>query len=107
MFQISNDSNILFNVRVVQNGDKYGRQDCLTHKEDEPLVEFYDASFIDKDWPRGQFISSYYLETLQSRYVEYGGHCGICLDGGSPNVWYLDGGAMKEVLDWIERNNKD
>ena len=31
-----------FNVRIVNNGEKYGREFCLTHDEDKPMVEFYD-----------------------------------------------------------------
>lgn len=55
----------LFNVRLVRKGDKYGREDVLTHNEEDPLVEFYDASQDLKAFgPRGQFVSRYYRATL-------------------------------------------
>jgi hypothetical protein len=42
-----------YNVRVVQTGDKYGRNDCLTNDQ-APMVEFYDARYnqSDLDGPR-------------------------------------------------------
>jgi hypothetical protein len=51
-----------FNVRVVNKGDKYGRDFCLTHEEDKPLVEFYDSRYPHTDF--GQFITRYYVATI-------------------------------------------
>lgn len=36
-----------YNIRIVNTGDKYGRDDCLTN-EKEPLLEFYDRRFNHK-----------------------------------------------------------
>ena len=45
-----------FNVRVLQQHDRYGLRDCLVHNEAEPLIEFYDNRYTDADdWKRGQF----------------------------------------------------
>lgn len=49
-------------VRIVNRGDRYGLNDCLTHLEDKPLVEFWDTRY--KHTPRGQFVSRYYVNTL-------------------------------------------
>ena len=37
------DRDQLWNVRIVEKGDSYGRDMCLTYDETDPLVEFYDA----------------------------------------------------------------
>ncbi len=55
-----------FNVRLVRKGDRYGLNDCLVG-HDEPLVEFYSrADDYDPRFDgRGQYVSRYYLATLQ------------------------------------------
>ena len=35
-----------FNVRLIEKGDKYGRNDAITHDENEPLVEFFDVGIL-------------------------------------------------------------
>lgn len=91
-----------FNVRIVERGGKYGREMCLTHDEQEPLVEFYDASYnfeTDEDGKvLGQFVSRYYMSTLAG---EYNGLNGLCLDGGNADTWTIDKTSMKLVSDWL------
>ena len=53
-----------FNVRLVNKNDKYGREWCLTHNENEPMVEFYDSRFSDLNTGLGQFVSRYYVSTM-------------------------------------------
>lgn len=53
-----------FNVRILRQGESYGLDDCLTHKERKPLVEFYDYRYRNDEWKRGQFVSRYYAETI-------------------------------------------
>lgn len=80
-----------FNVRIVRTGDKYGREMCLTHEKDEPLVEFYDARY-------NQFVSRYYASTL----LESGGYPGgLCLDGGHPDEWSVSAEGMARVIDHL------
>ena len=43
-----------FNVRVVNKGDKFGRDFCLTHESEKPMVEFYDARYPHTEF--GQFV---------------------------------------------------
>ena len=62
MLKIETARAVPMNVRIVRQGDRHGLNDCLTHNEARPLVEFYDAS--SSATPRGQFITSYYLSTL-------------------------------------------
>ncbi len=82
----------IFFVRLVRKGDTYGRDDCLTHDEDEPLVEFYDSRYPHT--PRGQFISSYYLSVFM------GASDGIDLYGGEPE-WKATAEEVKQLQQWI------
>ena len=84
-----------FNVRVVRQGDRYGLRDCLTHDKAEPLVEFYDRTYIGEEWPRGQFVSRYNLDTLLER-----GAGGLCLCGYI-REWDLPEEAMAVVRNYL------
>lgn len=85
-----------FLVRIVFQGDRYGRLDCLVHDKQDPLVEFYDAS--SNDSPRGFFVSRYYLETLINPHDgQLVNRSGLLLDTGSPR-WALDALALQEAI---------
>lgn len=80
---------IVFTMRLVAQGNRYGRENCLTNEKAEPLVEFYDSRYpFDRD-PAGeilgQFVSRYYVETLMKAP-----NAGLCLDGGNRESWSLD-----------------
>lgn len=96
MLQVVNRSGIPFNVKVLFKGDRYGLRKCLVHDEDRPLVEFYDARYDFN--PEGQFVSSYYVETILSNNSK---DSGLCLDGGIPD-WYIDAEAMQEVYRYLQ-----
>ena len=85
-------------VRLVHRGDRYGRDGCLKHDMDEPLVEFYDGDYDFEPWlgTRGQFVSRYYLSTL----LESGPYHGLCLEGGEPK-WTLGAEEMRKVRAWL------
>ncbi|MDD4840286.1 MAG: hypothetical protein PHE93_06465 [Clostridia bacterium] len=91
----------MFNVRIVEKGDVYGLNDCLTYKETEPLVEFYDIRFInDKDWKRGQFISRYCVSTL----LETGHYPqGLSLMGYEPSL-NVPAESMTEIIKWLKES---
>lgn len=92
---IQNAAGRRFHVRAVLRGDRYGLNDCLTHDEDKPMIEFYDLTYANqKIWDeRGQFVSRYYAETL----LEGDTSRGLCLNGGVPG-WSVDAAAMNLVL---------
>ena len=86
-----------YNVRIVNTGDKYGVNDCLTNTK-APMVEFYDARFKSGwDQERGQFVTRYYVETLINSYYPHG----LCLDGGVP-AWTVSAEGMLQVIEFIE-----
>lgn len=96
VMQVTNSVGVTFNVRLVFQGDRYGRNGCIVHEEYEPLIEFYDTRYDFEEL--GQFVSRYYLTTLlEEDYDEYSR--GLWLNTGSDN-WFVDGGKMKEVLEW-------
>ena len=84
-----------FTVRFVNKGDTYGRNFCLTHDKDEPMIEFYDARYPHTEF--GQFVSRYYVKTLR-------GHTGgLILDGGIPE-WTVSSAGMEQVQNLIEQS---
>ncbi len=85
-----------FNVRIVEDGDYCGREDCLLH-EGDPLVEFYDSKADPaKFGRRGQFVSRYYLHTILGEDYPHG----LSLDGGVP-AWSISRLGMQEVKRYI------
>jgi|TARA_R110000744_G_scaffold342135_1_gene447286 hypothetical protein len=56
--------NAPWKVKIVFKEDAYGLDNCLTHNEDEPLVEFYDLAHKETFGDKGQFVSRYYLSTI-------------------------------------------
>lgn len=92
-----------FNVRLVHEGERYGRDGVLTHDEPDPLIEFYDGARAG-DWPDafsgnlGQFVSRYYLSTLAE--TTWWGD-GLCLDGGVPE-WTVAGDSLARALNMIK-----
>lgn len=86
-----------FNVRIVRKGDAYGRDNCLTHDEDSPLVEFYDARQYDKTFGQlGQFVSRYYCKTILEGAFPWG----LSLDGGIPQ-WSVSSAGMSLVQEFL------
>jgi hypothetical protein len=91
-----------FTMRVVGDGDAYGRDMALTHSGNDPLVEFYDRRWdhdTDPDGERlGQFISRYRLSTLMEpgRDGTTVFDTGIMLDGS--NAWRVGPDGMADCL---------
>jgi hypothetical protein len=95
-----------YNVRIVNKGERYGREDCLTHDDDRPMAEFYDRRYASDDYEqysedswqaRGQFISRYYVSTLLE-----GDNHGLCLDGGNRDAWSVSQRDMAEVRVYLK-----
>ena len=95
LIQVTNSKGLKFNVRLVRPGDKYGLNNCLTHNETEPMVEFYDVRYPHTTF--GQFVSRYCLSTLLER--PWPG--GLDLDGGVPD-WEVSAENMQTILKWLQ-----
>jgi hypothetical protein len=90
---ITNRDGRKFFIRVVFRGDSYGRNDCLEHDDDMPMIEFYDWTYRSNDFgPRGQFVSRYNADTLARRDDSVG----LNLQG-DVSVWWVDSAAMEPV----------
>lgn len=100
MEAINTVTGIRFTVKIIRQGDRYGRNDCLTHDKETPLVEFHDTRY-------NQFVSRYYLTTLlrQDQWTANQPSfavTGLVLDGGVPD-WRIDAAGMKPVVAWLEQ----
>ena len=87
-------------IRILEQGDAYGLDDCLIHDKDEPTVEFYDADnehTIDKPSGTmlGQFVSRYYISTIAD-----GGRGGMDLMGYEPK-WKIENLMMDSVRAYV------
>jgi hypothetical protein len=101
-----------FNIRIVNKGDRYGREDCLTHDDDRQMVEFYDCRSVlddyerysEGDWQtRGQFVSRYFVGTILGKEGFYGrAEGGLCLDGGNPNEWSVSEEGMDVIRAYLK-----
>jgi len=89
-----------FNVRVVNKGDKYGRDFVLTHDSDKPLVEFYDSRYPHTEF--GQFVSRYYVSTILGTDGYGRAEGGLILDGGNADVWTVKEGDMNVVRAYLK-----
>lgn len=98
-----NETNMDWHVRLVFKGDRYGLDMCLTHDEDEMLVEFYDCRYdfaSDVDGTvLGQFVSRYYFKTLRKTDWTQGG---LNLDGGVDS-WSVGSALMVNLMILIHR----
>lgn len=92
---IDNETNQPWSIKIIAKNDAYGRADCLTHDDDELMVEFYDGRYIENFDPEGQFVSRYNLSTI----VENNNR-GINLHGGVES-WSINAEAMEIVRKFL------
>ncbi len=102
---VNKKTKIPFTVRIINKGDKYGLDNCLTNEEDKPLVEFYDRRYNHTEF--GQFTGGrYYASTLlgECKFNDTDiGKTGLCLDGGIPE-WSIDADTCKIIVAWIKNH---
>jgi hypothetical protein len=75
-------------ARFVAKGERYGREDCLTHDRSEPMIEIYMLANASKPsldlvkihGPRGYFVNRWYF--VEFVVSPHGVGPGICLHGG-------------------------
>lgn len=101
-------------VHLVMPGDHYGRGDVLTYKQEDadrygsglPMVEFYDTSANPLEFPGGQFVSRYYMDTLLGTDdLKLGTPLrdmqALSLDGGVP-AWTVSGLDLSNTAAWLD-----
>jgi len=92
LLKIWNNDNRPFYVRLLKNGENYGLDDCLTH-DGPDIIEFYDATSAGKTRPRGQFVSRYFVTTLD----HYNSTHGLDLQG-NVDEWKISARNVCEAL---------
>ena len=99
-------------AHLVMPGDRYGRGDALTYTQEDaarggglPLVEFYDMSADPTQFPCGQFVSRYNMDTLLGLPGGYGepirDASALSLYGDVP-AWTISGDDLKRVANWLD-----
>ena len=107
-----NKSGRNWRVKLLFKGDKYGLENCLTHDKDEPMIEFYDLTYVDKFGTDGQFVSRYKLSTIlfegwifsRSELMnasEKNPRHGIALQGDVPE-WEISADCLNEIVKQIK-----
>jgi hypothetical protein len=82
-------------VRLVERGDSYGKNFCLTNSTHDDYVEFYDPrNPFTNDSDFGYFIARYYKQNI----MECKG--GIRLYGDDP-AWQISDEDMEKVRKWL------
>lgn len=86
-----------YRVRLVEVGQKFGLEDCLTNQYEQPMVEFYLVQNDDSQSFRGRgyFISRYLLTTLLEGCSK---QFGLLLDGANPQ-WSVPPTVMEAILE--------
>jgi hypothetical protein len=92
-----------FNVRILNSGDRYGLNNCLTHDKDEPMVEFYDSRYPHCEY--GQFVTRYYVSTILGTDGWGQGTGGLILHGGVP-AWTVNAEDMDTVRSYLRKETK-
>jgi len=95
MATIITKAGFAFVLRIVRKGDDYGKDFCLTHDDEEPMVEFYDERFLDKFPPLGQFVTRYNADRFLARSAG-----GLDLHGGV-EAWSLDEETYLQAQLWV------
>lgn len=87
----------IFCVVLVRRGERYGRDNCLVHDRDDPLVEIYDSRYARPGFTTiGQFVSGYYLSTIRTHSG------GLALMGGMPE-WTMTASEFEAMRVTVER----
>ena len=102
--EFTNSAGVPWTVRVVFGGGRYGCEDCRTHDESDPLIEFYDARY-EHTAERGQFVARYYASTLRGgKYTRpFGTGYGLNLQDDVP-AWSLDAATCTRISHWLADN---
>lgn len=97
MLSVTNDKGIKFNIKVILQGENYGLNDCLTHEEKDPLIEFYDSRYIEGFDKEGQFVSSYYYSALKEHDFNFG----LNLQGNVED-WEVSSNNMIVIMSYLQ-----
>ena len=99
LYFVENSNGKQFAAKLLQKGDAYGLEKCLTWDSDKTGIEFYDVTYAGDGFDEiGQFVSRYYVKNI----LEHSGN--LCLEGSIPE-WTVDGNNISKILSWIRSKN--
>ena len=82
-------------IRIVEPGDTYGKNMCLTNTATEAYIEFYDpCNPFTEDSDFGYFVARYYKQNIME------GEGGLKLYGNDP-TWQISDEGMEKVRKWL------
>jgi hypothetical protein len=87
-----------WNLRYIPKGSRTGHNMRAIATQD--MIGFYDAGHVTEDWPHGQKVADYYVDTLMPTNGP-GVASGLNLHGGEP-AWQIDAESMRGVLGWAQ-----
>ena len=100
MIKVTLEDTIPWVIVVIFKGEKYGRDNCLIHEKEHPLVAFYDRRYLFDTDPDGnvvgQLVARYYYGTLVKRDGTYG----LDLQGNVPD-WKITKEGMEQVYKFL------
>lgn len=110
---VLNSSGTRFRIVVIRKGDSYGYQDCKTHNDSDPLIEFHSLGSDDAatekilsiHGPKGAFVSRYNLDTFTSGVWHTPGN-GVSLYGGRIDM-FVDGYIVQMAVDLATGETRD
>ncbi len=86
-----------WDVHVVFNNDFSARGCLINSKDSIPIVEFYDMDRQGDEYPNGQFVASYYANSLLSSYRE-GRGLDLCAD---ISAWKINADLFEKIWVWL------
>lgn len=98
-----------FRVHALREGDKVAGGSVPWSAAEQapsalglPTIEFYDERQDKERFTGGQFVTSYYLETLLSSLERMSWRNALVLDGDVPS-WVVSGSDLKALDAWLEQ----
>ncbi len=102
-FQIRNRDGRQFNIRLVRQNSACGADDSLIHRDEEPMLEFFDASYPDEESANalGYFTGiRCTVGTLFQSAFELGGQADELFNESLP-IWNISSEEVAAIQDWV------
>lgn len=88
---------------IIEPGATYGKEHIFSN-ERERIVEFYDYTVDKLQFPAGQFVRRYYINSLcKDGYLKKlaSDNESFCLDGDVPS-WCIVGADLQQIAEWLD-----
>ncbi|MCP4700663.1 MAG: hypothetical protein GY862_27985 [Gammaproteobacteria bacterium] len=100
-FQIINEDGRPFFIRLIRKNEHHGEEDKLIYREDEPLLEFFDADNQEEGDGLGYFTGlRCTIGTLFKTAFETGGAADILFNQDLP-MWNISHQHITAIQEWV------